>query len=70
MSDSLDVLLTDEFVLFSQNIAEVVKRRRAKQDELKEVYDRIKGELKLIDDEARNLQQEWEAFKASKTTEN
>jgi predicted nucleic acid-binding Zn-ribbon protein len=68
MSESLEFLLTEEFQVFSQKIKEIFDRKKSKQDELKQIYDKIKVELKAIDDEAKALQQEWEAFKASKGT--
>jgi len=63
MSDSVEFLLTEEFQVFSQKIKDVFDRKKSKQDELKLLYDKLKSELKAIDDEAKTLQEEWEAFK-------
>lgn len=69
MSENLKVLLSDEFVNFAKKISAILDKKKAKEVELKQLYDAIKAELKTIDAEAEEVQQEWEAYKASKEAE-
>jgi predicted nucleic acid-binding Zn-ribbon protein len=61
--ESLEILLSDEFVAFSTKIKEIFANKKAKQEELRKVYDSYKAEFKALDDEAKELQVEFEAWK-------
>jgi len=61
--ESLDILLSDEFVEFSSKVKEIYATKKAKQEELRKVYDSYKAEFKELDDEARDLQIEFESWK-------
>ena len=69
MSENIKLLLSDEYVLFAKKIAAILDKKKAKEGELKQLYDQIKAELKTFEAEAEEVQQEWEAFKSSKECE-
>jgi len=58
-------LLSDEFVAFSQKVAEIHAKKKALKSELKEYYDRISSQIKSLDKEASVLSDEFEQWKAS-----
>ena len=67
MSDHvIDYLLSDEFVAYSQKIAEIHATKKAKQDELKAVYATIKKQLEDLDAAAVAANNEFEDWKAQK----
>jgi hypothetical protein len=59
-----DYLLTDEFVVFSQKIKDIFEAKKAKKLELKNFYEKVQNEIKALEDEAKNLEAEFEAFKS------
>ena len=59
----IDILLTDEFVDFSKRIEAIHNEKRKKRQELKAFYEQIQGELKALDDEAREVVREFENWK-------
>lgn len=59
--DKIDVLLTDEFVAFSEKIKDILDRKKAKKLELKTFYEKIQVDLKSLDDEATAAKTEFEA---------
>ena len=63
MPDSLEFLLSDEFIEFSKKIAEVHARRKAKQEEIQAIFAVAKAELGQIEAEAKGLVDEWERYK-------
>jgi hypothetical protein len=70
MNLQTDVLLTDEFVEFSQKVAKIHYAKKAKQEEFRKLYDAFKAEMKHFDDEFAALTVEWENFtKAGKKPE-
>ena len=58
-----DYLLTDEFVAFSQKIAHIFETKKAKKLELKNFYEKIQNEIKVLEEEAKNAETEFEEFK-------
>jgi predicted nucleic acid-binding Zn-ribbon protein len=60
-----NIYLTDEFVAFSQKIAEIYAAKKAKKDEMKAVFAKFEEELKKFDTEAATLQQHWDRFAAN-----
>jgi len=62
-SEKNDYLLTEEFVEFSQKIASIFEAKKAKKLELKTFYERIQNELKVLEDEAKQAEQDFESFK-------
>lgn len=66
MSENVKLLLTDEFVVFAKHISAILDKKKAKEAELKQLYDQVKAELKALDAEAEEVQAQWEAFKAAK----
>jgi hypothetical protein len=58
-----EYLLTEEFVEFSQKIAKIFESKKAKKLELKTFYEKIQNELKVLEDEAKQAEQDFEAFK-------
>jgi hypothetical protein len=60
-----NIYLSDEFVVFSQKIAELHARKKAKKEEVKTLYAKFEEEIKKMDVEAAQLQAAWEKFVAS-----
>ena len=67
MTSEVDLLLTDEFVAFSGKIKEIHEQKKAKEVELKEIYERFKSELASLDQSAIKLNQGWEKWVAKQT---
>jgi len=59
-----DYLLTEEFIAFSQRIAQIFEAKKAKKLELKTFYEKVQNEIKDLEDEAKTIEAEFEAFKA------
>jgi hypothetical protein len=59
-----DYLLTEEFVAFSQKIAQIFEAKKAKKLELKNFYEKVQNEIKALEDEAKLVETEFEAFKS------
>jgi len=58
-----DYLLTDEFVAFSQKIAQIFEAKKAKKLELKNFYEKIQNEIKVLEEEAKAAEADFESFK-------
>lgn len=56
-----DYLLSDEFVAFSQKIATLLEAKKALKKELKEYYEDIQSKIAALEDQAKRLQDEFEA---------
>lgn len=56
-------LLSDEFVTFSQKVAEIHAQKKKLKAELKEFYDKISSQMKSLDKEATVLSDEFEQWK-------
>lgn len=67
--EKIDYLLTGEFVEFSQKIAKIFEAKRAYKLELKTFYEKIQGEIKALEDDAKKAEQEFEAFKNKQSKE-
>ena len=61
--DKTDFLLTDEFMEFSQKIAVLHAEKKKKKQELKEFYEKIQGEMKELDNQARKLSDEFDKWR-------
>ena len=68
MADEMNWLLTDEFVAFSVKIKDILDRKKAKKQELKDFYDKIQADYKALEDEARAAEGEFQAWKKSQAT--
>ncbi len=68
--DNLEVLLCDEFIDFSMKIAELYAEKKKKKQELKAFYDKIQHELSDLDQEAKAVSAEFEAWKEEKGGKN
>ena len=71
MSDA-NYFLTDEFIAFSQSMAEVHSEKKAKQVAFAEVkeafqkkYDEYKAEVAELESRAASLVESWENWKSS-----
>lgn len=62
-SEKNEYLLTEEFVDFSQKISRIFEAKKTKKLELKNFYEKIQNELKVLEDEAKQAEQEFELFK-------
>lgn len=56
-------LLSDEFVTFSQKVAEIHAQKKKLKADLKEYYDKISSQMKSLDKEATVLSDEFEQWK-------
>jgi hypothetical protein len=63
MPEETNYLLTDEFMAFSIKIKEIYEKKKAKKQELKEFYDKIQVDLKALDSQAKELEDEFQAWK-------
>jgi len=65
----IDIFLSDKYVEFSQKIAEIHNKKKAMKDEFKSKFEAFNKELKAMDDEARKVVADFEAWKASAKTD-
>ena len=65
MKEDLNWLLTDEFVIFSNKIKEIVDLKKAKKAEMKSFYEKIQNDLKKLDEDANLAREEFETFKST-----
>lgn len=63
--DDASLLLTDEFVAFAEKVKAIHEEKKAKKLELKQVYDRITNEVKALDAKAKELEEQFAAWKAA-----
>lgn len=63
--DNIDYLLSDNFIEFSKNIAEIYSEKKKKKEHLKQVYEKIQSEIKELDGKAKKLNFEFESWKNS-----
>ena len=61
----MDWVLSEEFVSFSQKIAEIYAEKKKVKQELKEFYDKSQGKLKELESKASSLQDDFESWKKS-----
>jgi len=59
----MDWLLSEEFVTFSQRIADIYTEKKKIKADLKEFYEKAQGKLKELETQAQTLQEEFEKWK-------
>ncbi len=64
--EDLDVLLSDEFTKFSQEIAEIARHRKNLKEEFEATYATFKENMKNLEKDALKVKKEFEAWKAKK----
>lgn len=64
MSTETELLLTDEYVQFSQKIAAIHEERKSKAAEFKKLYDQYQAEQDELEKKAESLCQAWEDWKS------
>lgn len=62
-----EFLLTDEFVVFSQKVAEIHAIKKSKHELFKKAYDDFRNEISELDEKAELLLADWEEWKATQT---
>ena len=62
MSSEVDVFLSDEFVMFSQKMAELHSAKKAKQEEMAKFFEKAKEEIKEINEQAVKEKVVWDEF--------
>lgn len=67
--EKVDYLLTEEFVEFSQKISRIFEAKKAKKLELKNFYEKVQSDLKALEDEAKQAEQDFESFKQKNAKE-
>lgn len=65
MPDEMNWLLTDEFIAFSEKIKDIHERKKAKKAELKSFYDKIQADIKTLEEEAKDAEDEFQKWKQS-----
>jgi predicted nucleic acid-binding Zn-ribbon protein len=65
MAEETNWLLTDEFVQFSGKIAAILEKKKAKKAELKAFYDKIQVDLKSLEEEAKQAEEEFQKWRQS-----
>lgn len=61
----MDWLLSDEFVTFSQRIAEIHNEKKQLKQQLKDFYEKSQAKLKDLEAQAQALSEEFEKWKKS-----
>lgn len=61
----MDWLLSDEFVTFSQRVAEIHAEKKSIKQQLKDFYEKSQARIKDLDAQAQALSEEFEKWKAS-----
>lgn len=59
----LDIILSDEFIVFSKSIAIIHEEKKKKKEELKKIYEHFQGDLAALDAQATAKIAEWETWK-------
>jgi hypothetical protein len=57
-------LLSDEFVAFSQKVAEIHAQKKKLKTDLKEYYDKVSSQMRSLDKDAATLSEDFEQWKA------
>jgi anti-sigma-K factor RskA len=65
--ETVDLLLSDEFVSFSSEIQRIFEEKKSKTAAFKALHDEWKSSMAELDAEAKEAQNKWEIFKNSKT---
>lgn len=60
--DEVDLLLSDEFVAFSEIIASIHAEKKKKKKELKDIYDKMKKEIDDLDERAKAAHAEYDKW--------
>jgi transcription antitermination factor NusG len=63
MMEEMNWLLTDEFVAFSAKIKDIHERKKSKKAELKAFYDKVQVDIKALDEEAKDAEDEFQKWK-------
>lgn len=63
MSDETSWLLSDEFVNFSAKIAAIHEQKKVRKQEIKDLYEKYTNELKTLDQQALQLEKEFQVWK-------
>ena len=61
--ENVNVLLSDEFIAFSNKIAHIHAEKKRKKQELKAFYDKVQLELAALDDQAKAEYLQFEEWK-------
>jgi hypothetical protein len=61
----LEFILTDNFQEFSEKIAEIHNEMKKRKEALKQAYEKTQQELKQLDNQAKNIYEEFEQWKKS-----
>ena len=69
MSEEKNWLLTDEFLAFAATIKSLYDRKKAKKVELKNFYDKITADLNALDAQAKDAEDDFQAWKKSQEQE-
>lgn len=62
---NIECLLSENFLEFSKSISEIYLEKKKKKEHLKQVYESIQSEIKELDNKAKKINHDFEAWKAS-----
>lgn len=65
----MDWLLSDEFVTFSQRVAEIHNEKKQIKQQLKETYEKAQAKLKELELQAQALSDDFEKWKKTQSEE-
>lgn len=65
----MDWLLSDEFVAFSQRVAEIHNEKKQIKQQLKETYEKAQAKLKELELQAQALSDDFEKWKKTQSEE-
>lgn len=63
MPDETSWLLSDEFVAFSAKVAAIHEEKKVKKQQLKDFYEKVSADVKSLDQQALDLEKEFQAWK-------
>lgn len=59
----VDLLLTDEFVQFSTEIARIHNEKKSLKEQFKQVYEKFQTDIAALDIQATEASTKWETWK-------
>lgn len=66
--ETLEILLSDKFVEFTKQVAELATQKKAKMVEFKAIYAAFQEETKNLDDQVLVLQKDFEDWKKERAS--
>jgi phage-related minor tail protein len=61
--ENVEFLLSDEYVAFSGHISQIHEEKKTLKEEFKKKYEAFTARTKELDDQVKELVENWEAWK-------